>query len=908
MTRSSRGDKAAYGREVVAFRALIERAVPPTATVAVATKGDHELLRLGERRAWHFPQRSDGVYAGYYPPDSASAVAHLEAVRDKGAEYLAFPATGLWWLTEYKDFGNHLETSYFEVARDDEIGAIFDISAAADRVRGSNGHPAPAVRPAPEASETVWETPEDGVRSLIDVGYYGEQVGREFDSAEAAAAHYLESGDEAADPHPLFDSRWYLTQNPRVAGSGETPLAHFLRLGHSENLDPSPYFDTEYYYSQRPSLRQPGRSALLDYVEQSPARVAAHPNAIFDDSYYLTTYRDAEAESATPFEHFLRLGVADGRFGSALHRNALAPAERPASSLFRGDWRRDLVLFVTSGAGSIDLAEIADRLGREYHTGTLLVSYHGASRDPLAPVIVLEDFELATDIYRPATLRLLGRSLAALDPAFAVCDVPHPVEALTSAGVRTIYVPSEDEGLPSRVEIQAAIEAADRVASLESSSPAGAAAELLETAREAFAFSPQSDRVARASNSTKSPKIVVPCSDWEVSGVNTALESLGHALIDRGWDFEILFTRREDAVLETVEATEQLPALPYRMLERRKPGALGMWEDLIAELEASAPAILFMAYDFLANGVVGALSDRVGAVGWTQADDGDYYEQTYRLGRYCNAVVCVSEQIKAGVTALNPAIGDRAHVIHNSSMREQDIAERRAPRGDVMRLVYSGRLVQYQKRVLDFIELAEALDRAGIAYEISLIGTFSAYEDTEEIFRRAARDHLEEGRIKLAGRMTRSEILDELTSRDFFVLLSDFEGFPLSLVEAMGRGCVPVVADSKSGIPEVIDSGETGLIVPGRDYDQWAKLLADLWQDDARYSSMSREARAKVRNEFTVERIGEKFDQLLRQIAEEITTGSYERPPALNWGRIGSRTGDVLAPPSMHYPDAFIRV
>ena len=58
-----------------------------------------------------------------------------------------------------------------------------------------------------------------------------------------------------------------------------------------------------------------------------------------------------------------------------------------------------------------------------------------------------------------------------------------------------------------------------------------------------------------------------------------------------------------------------------------------------------------MAYDFVANSVVPALTDDVGAVIWAQADDGDYYEQAYRLGRYCNAVVCVSEQSGSALPA-----------------------------------------------------------------------------------------------------------------------------------------------------------------------------------------------------------------------------------------------------------------
>jgi glycosyltransferase involved in cell wall biosynthesis len=324
----------------------------------------------------------------------------------------------------------------------------------------------------------------------------------------------------------------------------------------------------------------------------------------------------------------------------------------------------------------------------------------------------------------------------------------------------------------------------------------------------------------------------------------------------------------------------------------------------MGELESQSPCILFMAYDFLANSVAPALSENVGIVSWVQADDNDYYEQAYRLGRYCNAVICVSELLRERVRELNPVIGARTHVIHNSSVRQSDVARRRPRRGEKLRLIYTGRLVQYQKRILDFVELAEALDRAQVPYEITLVGTFNAHDGTEEEFLRAAAAHLEDGRIKLPGRMQRAEILKTLTSQDLFVLLSDFEGLPLALGEAMARGCVPVTAAMPSGIPEVIASGENGYIVEGRDYDEWAALLKGLWMDPDAQAALSRNARRTISEGFTVERIGGQFDELFRTVAKEINSGSYERPVSLNWGGERSHAGDVLPSPNLFRPAA----
>jgi hypothetical protein len=69
--------------------------LPSNAQVIVVSSGDSDLLTLGGRQVWHFPQTEDGVNAGYYPADSTEAITHLEVLRAKGGEYLLFPSTAL---------------------------------------------------------------------------------------------------------------------------------------------------------------------------------------------------------------------------------------------------------------------------------------------------------------------------------------------------------------------------------------------------------------------------------------------------------------------------------------------------------------------------------------------------------------------------------------------------------------------------------------------------------------------------------------------------------------------------------------------------------------------------------------------------------------------------------------------
>jgi GT2 family glycosyltransferase len=118
------------------IRALVRSSVPAEATVIVISKGDDELLRLGTRRAWHFPQNSQGAYAGFYPADSDGAIAHLESLRDRGGQYLVVPSPALWWLDHYGGLREYLESRCRLVACRDGTGLIFGLDQARDRGSG----------------------------------------------------------------------------------------------------------------------------------------------------------------------------------------------------------------------------------------------------------------------------------------------------------------------------------------------------------------------------------------------------------------------------------------------------------------------------------------------------------------------------------------------------------------------------------------------------------------------------------------------------------------------------------------------------------------------------------------------------------------------------------------------------
>jgi hypothetical protein len=112
--------EAEYRRLVRRVREEIESATLAGASVLVVSKGDNALLRVGGRTGGHFPQAAGGGYTGYNPADGADAIAQLEALRRRGAQYLVLPNTAFWWLDHYAGFRHHLDSRYWAVRQGED--------------------------------------------------------------------------------------------------------------------------------------------------------------------------------------------------------------------------------------------------------------------------------------------------------------------------------------------------------------------------------------------------------------------------------------------------------------------------------------------------------------------------------------------------------------------------------------------------------------------------------------------------------------------------------------------------------------------------------------------------------------------------------------------------------------------
>jgi colanic acid/amylovoran biosynthesis glycosyltransferase len=183
-----------------------------------------------------------------------------------------------------------------------------------------------------------------------------------------------------------------------------------------------------------------------------------------------------------------------------------------------------------------------------------------------------------------------------------------------------------------------------------------------------------------------------------------------------------------------------------------------------------------------------------------------------------------------------------------------------------LRVLCVGRLVE-KKGIAYLCDAVAQLAWRRVPVELEVIGDGPLRADLERFVAAKALGE----RIFLRGRRDKAYVQAALARADVFALPSvtavdgDQEGIPVSLMEAMASG-VPCLSTVHSGIPELIEDGRSGWLVPERDVDALAGRLAAIQRGDHDLPAIARNARHTVETHFNQSRL---HDQLAARLAQE---------------------------------------
>jgi colanic acid/amylovoran biosynthesis glycosyltransferase len=183
----------------------------------------------------------------------------------------------------------------------------------------------------------------------------------------------------------------------------------------------------------------------------------------------------------------------------------------------------------------------------------------------------------------------------------------------------------------------------------------------------------------------------------------------------------------------------------------------------------------------------------------------------------------------------------KIHVVHCGLETEFHSIAVAPPSSAPPRLVCVGRLCE-QKGQLLLIEAAHRLCKEGRHFELVLAGDGEMRAELEALIDTCGLKQ----KVRITGWISSEEVRGEILASRALVLPSFAEGLPVVIMEAMAL-CRPVISTYVAGIPELIQPGEHGWLVPAGDVAALAEAMrASLDAEPDRISEMGAMARRRV--------------------------------------------------------------
>lgn len=213
------------------------------------------------------------------------------------------------------------------------------------------------------------------------------------------------------------------------------------------------------------------------------------------------------------------------------------------------------------------------------------------------------------------------------------------------------------------------------------------------------------------------------------------------------------------------------------------------------------------------------------------------------------------------------------------------------PRQPVIGLV--ARLVR-EKGIFEFIEAARMLKERGIPARFLAVGSSQSEKYSAVSPESKLKEYGLEQEVMLLGH--RDDVPDLVSLMDVLVLPSYAEGIPRIVMEAAALG-KPVVATGVRGTVEVVDDGQTGLLIPVRNAPALADAVHSLLRDPERAAAMGRRAHQKAVKEFDERLYFYKTDAEYRRLLRDklkIDPEAYLKPiPAAGQSVVVVRAADL---------------
>jgi glycosyltransferase involved in cell wall biosynthesis len=223
------------------------------------------------------------------------------------------------------------------------------------------------------------------------------------------------------------------------------------------------------------------------------------------------------------------------------------------------------------------------------------------------------------------------------------------------------------------------------------------------------------------------------------------------------------------------------------------------------------------------------------------------------VSKYCEKIICVSQFVRDLGLKYKIAKKEKFEIIYNGV----DVVEKKLYnlKNKKIKILFVGRLAEPKEPLILLKVYQKLSDEFKQNLEINIVGDGPKKKELSLFVKK---NNLEN--VNLLGNLPRSSVFDIMTESNIFVLISKYEGLPMTILEAMSVG-LPIIASDVGGVKEVVNKNN-GFLLKNNSVQELKIVLDKLINNKKLREKMGETSKERVLEKFSLIEMLEKTDKV----------------------------------------------
>jgi glycosyltransferase involved in cell wall biosynthesis len=340
-----------------------------------------------------------------------------------------------------------------------------------------------------------------------------------------------------------------------------------------------------------------------------------------------------------------------------------------------------------------------------------------------------------------------------------------------------------------------------------------------------------------------------------IGGMENFLFMLGNELRSREMDVAFVVTEVIGSWHQRAidEGYEVIAVLPKTWRTRR-------WHvSRLASVLSGFDAVL-LNHSAAGQALLGSLPSSCIAATILHNDVDEIYQIGLANATNVDHLVCVSSKILSEVKRRGAPAAAAIRIPHGIDVPPTWPKEGQSRNGRPLKVIFVGRVNHVQKGIWDIPPILSEVQRRGAQFTFEMVGDG---EPELSQLRREFATKFPEISVQFHGRQSHADTLQLLSQADILLMPSRFEGLPITLLETLAQGVVPIASRLPGVTDDAVENGVNGILPEVGDIEGFARAIVRL-QDDSERMRISQAAWQTARERFTKDLMVKQYLALLK--------------------------------------------